>query len=78
MNLTKLAAKFGAEWAATVALPKVRDLAAQRYYLRRITAVRALAALGDVLPPDVVESDALPTALALCDDRVPNVRSHDV
>ena len=73
-NLTVLAKKFGAEWCAAVALPKVRDLARQRYYLRRITAGRALAALAAVLPPARVETDVLPAVLALADDRVPNVR----
>ncbi|KAH8053923.1 hypothetical protein JL721_10644 [Aureococcus anophagefferens] len=44
-NLRLLAAKFGERWARDVALPKVADLARQRYYLRRITAARPRRAL---------------------------------
>ncbi|EGB11876.1 hypothetical protein AURANDRAFT_20037 [Aureococcus anophagefferens] len=67
-NLRLLAAKFGERWARDVALPKVADLARQRYYLRRITALRALDALCDVLAPEDVAADVLATVLDLCDD----------
>ena len=73
-NLRLLAAKFGERWARDVALPKVADLARQRYYLRRITALRALDALCDVLAPEDVAADVLATVLDLCDDPVANVR----
>ena len=73
-NLKLLALKFGPDWAKDVALPRVADLARQRYYLRRITALKALGALSDVLSPDDVATDVLDTVLDLADDAVPNVR----
>ncbi|KAJ8605443.1 hypothetical protein CTAYLR_003329 [Chrysophaeum taylorii] len=73
-NLRALAKLFGPAWTKRVAVSRVVDMCRHRYYLRRVTALKACAALADVVPPDALRLMLLPAVLQATDDQVPNVR----
>lgn len=74
-NLRNLAKIFGTKWTRNVALPKILDMCTHTYYLRRVTAVKACAALAHLVPTQAAAQLVLPALLhAAAEDPVPNVR----
>jgi len=76
-TLAKLAPTLGAAWTVGDALPRVAAQARHESYLRRVTAMGALAALAaapGALDAEAVADHVLPVAEAAVADAVPNVR----
>ena len=76
-TLARLAPTLGAAWTVGDALPRVAALARHESYLRRVTALGALAALAaapGALDGEAVADHVLPVVEAAVADAVPNVR----
>lgn len=65
---------FGIKWAKQTVLPRVVALGNEKAYLSRLTALFVMAGLAEHLDVDSATQQALPVALKLAADTVPNVK----
>jgi len=70
-DLTSL---FGSDWAFTHFLPAIEKILKDQSYLRRLTALKACAAVAMVMNSDIASQKMLPIVLEMSKDNVPNVR----
>ncbi|VEL07939.1 unnamed protein product [Protopolystoma xenopodis] len=73
-NLARLAKKFGSSWTQETILPKVLALSRHGNYLYRMICLQSIISLSGVLDAELCQNHLLPTALAMHNDGVPNVR----
>ena len=71
----EIAQKFGKDWALDSFVPEVIKSfsAEQQGYNYRVTAIRSLAAVIEILPADKVSEKIVPIFVKACQDPVPNV-----
>lgn len=73
-NLKNLASVFGEEWAKTHLIPQFSRLQNSNNYLHRLTTLKCISALSEILHADTVSETLLPMAIRMSEDPVPNVR----
>ena len=74
LNLKALAAVFGEAWAKEVLVPEINRMRTSANYLCRLTTLASIGLLAEALGPKASAELLLPTALAMVEDPVPNVR----
>jgi serine/threonine-protein phosphatase 2A regulatory subunit A len=74
-NLKALTALFGTEWAIEHLIPSLVEIREHHSsYLRRLTALRAIALMGTVMDEITCRNDILPIIIDMATDVVPNIR----
>jgi serine/threonine-protein phosphatase 2A regulatory subunit A len=74
-NLKALTALFGTAWAVEHLLPSLVEIREHHTsYLRRLTALRAIALMGTVMDEVTCRNDILPIIIDMATDVVPNIR----
>ncbi|GIQ82786.1 hypothetical protein KIPB_003984 [Kipferlia bialata] len=71
--VAQLVGHFGGAWFDRIVAPRLQALRSHPSYLHRITLLRCIGHLAEVVPAET-EAQLGATALALCQDVVPNVR----